>query len=112
MGILEKLANRNAYPEKLRNGEQIHVRALSLDQLDRIDKLEPNLKTGFLIGCCLCTERGVPEIQQDKGEEDAKFSERVLTDVKAVGMGTDTLREIQQAIGRIGRADVEELAKN
>lgn len=112
MGILEKVAKRSSYPHKLHNGEQIHVRALSIDQLDRIDRLEPRLKTGFLLGCCTCSESGTPDFIQQPEETDAQFAESVLRRYREAGIGTDTLNEIQRAIGRVGKGDAEEIAKN
>lgn len=113
MGILEKAAKRSAYPVKLTNGETVHVRAMTLDQLDVISEMEEgSARTGYLLGCCLCSELGQPEFEILANENAAAFGARVMAAFRQAGVGTDTVKQITAGIGRIGKVDAEDIAGN
>lgn len=124
MSVLEKLKTRRSYPVKIGDVD-VKVRAMTIGELTEVDKISDSLKTGFVVGCCLCSEDGQPaftrrrtmeglevlsegNVGADEAAED--FAKRVMDALNDVS--TETLKEISRAIGEIGSIDIEGLRKN
>lgn len=88
----KKLRKKRGTPMEL-DGDTFYVRDLTLGELRRVDALAKEDKTGFVIGCALCTGvDGGPEIPQQEGETDSNWSKRVAKELEDVP--TDKIREL------------------
>ena len=124
MSVLEKLKTRRSYPVKIGDVE-IKVRAMTIGELNEVDKIADDLKTGFVMGSCLCDDAGQPAFTrrrtmegleilsegnvgvEEKAEDFARRVMDALTDIS-----TETIKEISRAIAEIGSIDIEGLRKN
>ena len=109
--VLERLRKKHGNAVEI-NGETFNVRSLTIGELRRLDKIEADQKTGFVIGCALCSdENGTQELPQAEGETDALWSERVLTELADVE--TETIRALSDGVAKIGRTPkAETIVKN
>lgn len=108
--VLDRLRKRRCYPVP-EAGEGIFVRSLTRGELIRLARIEGDAKTDFVLGCVLVTEAGAPVLPPLEGESDADFCERVKT--AFLDVDTETVSQITQAVGRIGKVPPPEtLRKN
>lgn len=98
--VLERLRKKHGYPVEI-NGETFYVRSLNIGELRRLDKVDSDSKTGFVIGCALCFDgTGEQELPKLIDETDAAWSERVLGELSDVA--TETIRALSEGISKIG----------
>jgi hypothetical protein len=91
--------------------ETYFVRSLTIGELQRLDALEPEKRTGFVIGCTLCDSDGQPEIYTDVGETDAEYSARVLMELSDVP--SESIRQLSEGVAAIGKVPaMATIAKN
>jgi hypothetical protein len=109
--VLDRLRKKHGSPVVI-NGETFHVRSLNLGELRRLDALTPDNKTGFLVGCALCTdETGEPAFSKLPEETDAEWAAGVLKMLDDVP--TETIRALSDGVAAIGRVPkLETVAKN
>ena len=107
---LSRLRKKRAYPVTI-DGEGYHVRSLTIGELRRLDALDADSKTGFVVGCALCDENGAAELPRIEGETDSVYSARVLVELDDVP--TENIRALSEAVGNIGKTPtIEAIAKN
>lgn len=111
MGLLDKANNRSHYPVVL-SDRTVYVRALTIWEARRMGELDVNLRTPFVIGCALVKDDGKPEVAKEANETDEAFSARVEGLMRDADVDTEVLSKITQAIGKIGKVDVENIPKN
>ena len=116
MSVLSKLAKRRFYPVPL-GDETVHVRALTIGELGKLDSLSQTDKTGYVFGCAVLEPDGSRAFTQrlaageQAAETDSEFSQRVLAEMEQIP--TDSLAELSTAIERLGKpVDAEKLRKN
>lgn len=98
--VLERLRKKHGSKVEI-DGEAYYVRSLTIGELRRLDKIEADQKTGFVIGCALCSdESGEAELPKLADESDAVWSERVLGELSDVA--TETIRALSEGISKIG----------
>ena len=109
--VLNRLKKKRAYPVTI-DGDTFHVRPLTIGELMRLDVIERDQKTGFLLGCALCRDSsGEQEIPQNENESDADWSKRVLQLIADVP--TETVRALSEGVATVGRTpNIEAVAKN
>jgi hypothetical protein len=110
--VLSRLKKKRGYPVDI-DGETFHVRSLTIGELQRLDLLAAEHKTGFVVGCALCCEAsGEQELPRATGEDDTAWAARVLTELADVP--TETIRALSDGVAAIGKtpATLEKLAKN
>lgn len=109
MGVLDKCAKRRKYPVDI-DGEKIHVRALTYDEIDRLQLIGKDLKTGFILACGLLEDSGESAVPaRVDPESDAEWIARVIPVVRSIP--SDTILEIVAAIDKVSRP-ADKLAKN
>jgi hypothetical protein len=110
--VLSRLKKKRGYPVDI-DGETFHVRSLTIGELQRLDLLDADHKTGFVVGCALCSEaNGEQELPRNADETDAAWADRVLAELADVP--TDTIRALSDGVAAIGKtpATLEKIAKN
>lgn len=84
------------------DGDTFYVRALTLGELRRVDALPPDLKTGFVVGCTLCSGlEGEPEFPKLSDEDDRQWAQRVTDELADVP--TDTIRSLSESVSKLGQ---------
>ena len=108
--ILIKLRKKRGYPVVI-DDETFHVRSLTIGELQRLDKLDATSKTGFVVGCALCTARGEPEFIRSADQTDAAWAEEVIQLLDDVP--TETIRQLSEGVANIGKMPtVKAILKN
>lgn len=110
--VLARLKKKRGYPVEI-DGETFFVRSLTIGELQRLDKLDSEHKTGFVVGCALCGEAsGQQELPRNDNESDTEWSVRVLTELADVP--TETIRALSDGVAAIGKtpATLEKITKN
>lgn len=112
MGLLHRANKRKCYPVDGLDG--VFVRSMTSGEIGRMNLLEKELKTPFVMGCCLVTSEGKPETTKriDPPESDVDFSKRVLEELEEADVDTETLALVSKSIGKIGKVPIEDTAKN
>lgn len=126
MSVLTAMKKRQCCPVKLGDDTTVHVRGLTVGELDRLEALgkDPqtaDLQTAFIIGRAVVDAQGTPEWVplaatrpggDGKPESDEAFARRVLADLEDVPTGN--IYEITRTIHNIGKlpASVEAVVKN
>ena len=78
--VIDRLKKRAFYPFKLVNGETVHLRALTFNQLKTIREFSENDESiGYTIGCCLLEESGDPVFVPGPTQSPKEFGAEVLT---------------------------------
>ena len=98
---LKRLRTRRKGVPVVIDDETYFVRSLTIGELQRLDALEPEKRTGFVIGCTLCDSDGQPEIYTDVGETDAEYSARVLIELSDVP--SESIRQLSEGVAAIGK---------
>lgn len=109
--VLERLKKKRGHSVTI-GEETFYVRAMTIGEFGRSDKLAADERTGFLIGCTLCDgEGGEQAIPQLPVEDDKTFSARVLELLSDVPSETITI--LVNAFSAIGKpAKLETIAGN
>lgn len=110
-GVLDRLKKKRGYPVDI-DGETYYVRSLTVGELKRLEAVPPAQKTGFVVGCALCTEAsGIAEFPQSDSESDVDWSNRVMEAISEVP--TETIRALSDGVANISKTPkVETVAKN
>lgn len=109
MGTLERLRKRNSYPVNPDEPDGIKVRALRLDEVARMNVLEPEQKTAFILGCGLLEDNG-EQVYPQAEMSDVDFAKHILASAQ---IGMDQLAPIVAAINRVSTPqDPATIAKN
>ena len=111
MGLLEKANKRNCYPVVLAD-RTVYVRSMKTSEIRRMNALDQDLRTAFVLGICLTLENSAQEIPKLDAETDADYSKRVDAALSDAEVDTETISTISQAIGKIGKVNLEDLEKN
>jgi hypothetical protein len=111
MGLIDKANNRERFPVVL-SDRTIHVRAMTGREIRRLESVQKDLKTPFVMGLCVVTEAGRPEMPQGVDESDADFAKRVEGLLSDADVDTLIISKISHQIGKIGKVDVEDIRKN
>jgi hypothetical protein len=107
MGVLQKCAKRRCYPIDI-DGETIHVRAITLDEMDRMQVLDKDTKTFFLLACGIVEANGDQGVSAKRSDEtDAAWVTRVTSELSVIP--ADTALQIVKEIDRVSKpaADLE-----
>lgn len=109
--VLNRLKKKRAYPVEV-DGESYFVRPLTIGELMRLDTIERESKTGFLIGCALCRDvSGEQEMPRTESESDSDWAKRVL--IMIADVPTETIRALSEGVATVGRTpNIEAVAKN
>jgi len=110
MSVLDKIKKRRFYPVDLGDGNIVNCRALTIGELRRLEALDKELKTPFVMGVALVDDKGATEFTKTGEESDVQFAERVREAIADVS--TETISAISQAIGKIGKVPEVETVKN
>lgn len=110
-GVLDRLRKKRGFPVEI-DGETYFVRSPTIGELKRLESLEANDKTGFLMGCALCVDAGgLPEFPKDDGETDPAWASRVLDSLSDVP--TQTIRALSDGVAALNKAPkLEGVLKN
>lgn len=92
LSVVDRIRKRAFYPLTLVNGEKIHLRALTNQQLQLARSFsEKESSVGFAIGCSLLEDNGDAVFVCEHSESPESFGERVLA-------ALDLVRDVQQQI--------------
>lgn len=115
--VLIRLRKKRGYPVEI-NGDTFHVRSLTIGELRRLEALDgiktpetpeeyaekslaQSRRTGFVVGCALCTdESGEAAIPKTLEETDAAWSDRVLEELSDIA--TESIRALSEGVTKIG----------
>lgn len=114
LSVIDRIQKRAFYPLKLVNGETIHLRALTYQQLQTTRAFsEKDASIGYAIGCALLEDNGSPVFVPTDSEDAETFGERVMS---ALELGRDVQQEIVAKIFELTnepeKAKAEALVKN
>ncbi len=109
--VLERLKKKYGHPVQI-GEETFHVRSLTIGELRRLDKLQPEERTGFIVGCALCDgPEGNQALPNGDGEEDAQWAARVLEELADVP--SETIKLLADGVSAIGKpVALETIVKN
>jgi hypothetical protein len=109
-GVLDKIRKRKAYPVTLPNGEEIHIRQMSMGEHVRRAALTGDANLGFMVGCILAEDNGDTAYSKKPEESDAEFGLRVATDCE---LDPASFHAIQEAVKKLEKVPSQEvLIKN
>lgn len=92
LSVVDRIRKRAFYPLTLVNGETIHLRALTNQQLQLARSFsEKEASVGFAIGCSLLEDNGDAVFVCEHDESPEQYGERVLA-------ALDLVRDVQQQI--------------
>lgn len=110
-GILDKCKKRRCYPVDLGDGDKIFVRALTNDEIDRVQAIDTDIAIPLIIGLGLVDESRSQVLPLVSPETENEWAIRLRTELK--DMPADTTNQLVESIRRVSRAQpVEEIAKN
>lgn len=99
LSVVERIRKRAFYPLTLVNGETIHLRALTNNQLTSARAFnEKESSIGYAIGCALLEDSGDPVFVPEDAESPEQFGERVMS---AIELGRDVQQQIVAKIFEI-----------
>lgn len=108
--VLDALRKRSHKTVSI-DGADVHLRAMTLDEVRSQEKLEELAKAGFTIGCCLTNSDGSPAFPRDAAMTDVDFAEFVLKEIGDIPQ--DALQRLSAEIGKINTvANEEAIRKN
>ena len=110
-GVLDRLKKKRGYPVEI-DGDTYYVRSLTIGELKRLADAPAEQKTGFVLGCALCSDSsGVAEFLKLDGESDTAWADRVMSEIADVP--TETIRALSSGVANISKTPrVEVVAKN
>jgi hypothetical protein len=107
--VLDRIKKRRCYPVK--EVEGAFVRSLTRGEANRVEALDGEEKTDFILGVALVDELGNPAFSQSPEETDSAFCQRIKEQTKDVDGATITA--IIRAVGKVTQAaPLETTAKN
>lgn len=114
LSVIDRIRKRAFYPLTLVNGEKIHLRALTHQQLQTARSFSgKDASIGYAIGCSLLEDDGSPVFVPIDVESPEAFGERVM---QALELGRDVQQEIVAKIFEITnepeKVKAEALVKN
>ena len=114
LSVIDRIRKRAFYPLTLVNGEKIHLRALTGQQLQTARAFsEKDSSIGFAIGCSLLEDNGDAFFVCEHSESPEQFGERVMA---AIELGRDVQQQIVNKIFEITnepeKAKAEAIVKN
>ena len=114
LSVVDRIRKRAFYPLTLVNGEKIHLRALTGQQLQTARSFsEKDSSIGYAIGCSLLEDGGDPVFVPADEESSEAFGERVMA---AIDVGRDVQQQIVAKIFEItnepDKAKAEAIVKN
>ena len=114
LSVVDRIRKRAFYPLTLVNGEKVHLRALTHQQLQAARSFsDKDSSIGFAIGCSLLEDNGDAVFVCEHHESPEQFGERVMA---AIDIGRDVQQEIVTKIFEITnepeKAKAEALVKN
>ena len=114
LSVVDRIRKRAFYPLTLVNGEKIHLRALTNQQLQLARSFsEKESSIGFAIGCSLLEDNGDAVFVCEHNESPEQFGERVMVTIE---LGRDVQQQIVTKIFEITnepeKVKAEALAKN
>lgn len=114
LSVIDRIRKRAFYPLTLVNGEKIHLRALTGQQLQTARSFsEKDSSIGYAIGCSLLEDGGDPVFVPTDEESPESFGERVMSELE---LGRDVQQQIVAKIFEITnepeKVKAEALAKN
>lgn len=99
LSVVDRIRKRAFYPLVLVNGEKVHLRALTHQQLGVArESHEKDSAIGYVIGCSILEDNGDPVFVPEDSESPEQFGERVL---KSVELGRDVQQQIVAKIFEI-----------
>lgn len=119
--IIQRLQRRRCYPVKI-DGEDYHVRAMTIRELEILGALPGECAAGWAIGCALVnsdrsaiftlgTVTDPTNPAEARPETNEEFARRVQDNL--VDIPNDSMHELTAAIGKLNRVpDQETLQKN
>jgi hypothetical protein len=91
MGVLQKCAKRRCYPVDV-DGETVHVRAVTLDEINRVQELDNDAKTFFLLACGIVESNGEQGVSAKlANEDDVTWIKRVTPELEVIPADTAQL---------------------
>ncbi len=114
LSVVDRIRKRAFYPLTLINGEKIHLRALTGNQLLTARAFsEKESSIGYAIGCSLLEDNGDPVFVPEDAESPEAFGERVMS---ALELGRDVQQQVVAKIFEITnepeKAKAEAIVKN
>lgn len=110
MGVFQRIEKRKAFPIDV-NGEVMHITEPTMNQIDRIQRLQGNQATGLALGLCLVDAGGTRLFNTEPEETDAAFADRVLLD--AAECTVSAIRLLSEGILKLVKpVSQESLVKN
>lgn len=114
LSVVDRIRKRAFYPLTLINGEKIHLRALTGNQLLTARTFsEKESSIGYAIGCSLLEDNGDPVFVPEDAESPEAFGERVMS---ALELGRDVQQQVVSKIFEITnepeKAKAEAIVKN
>lgn len=109
--VLNRLKKKRGYPVVI-DEETFYVRSLTIGEFKRLGEIQDDQRTGFTIGCALCSDdKGEPEIPQKDGEADSAWAERVLEELADVP--SETIRALAEGVASLSKTPkASAVAKN
>lgn len=109
--VLERLKKKRGHAVPI-GDETFYVRSLTVGELRRLDKIQPDERTGFIIGCALCDgEDGNQEVPRRDGEDDSQWAARVLEELADVP--SESIKALADGVSAIGKPiSIETIVKN
>lgn len=109
--VLERLRKKHGHPVTIEE-ETFHVRSLTIGELRRLDKLKPDERTGFIVGCSLCDGAdGAQSLPRAEGEDDTAWAARVLEELSDVP--SESIKALADGVSAIGKpVALETIVKN
>jgi len=110
MGVFERLEKRRAFPIDV-DGETLHIAEPTLNQIDRIQRMQGTMATGLALGFCLVDSGGNRLFNQGVDEHDEAFADRVL--LEASDCTVSAIRVLSEGILKLVKpVSQESLVKN
>ncbi len=114
LSVVDRIRKRAFYPLTLVNGEKIHLRALTYQQLQFARSFsEQESSIGYVIGCALVEDNGDSVFVPEDAESPETFGDRVMC---ALELGRDVQQQVVVKIFEITnepeKAKAEAIVKN
>jgi hypothetical protein len=93
-------------------GEEFWVRKMTLSELSRLEKVPTDDKTGFMVGCVLCTgPEARQSIPKNEDETDLDWGRRVMIELGDIQF--EVVKWLSDSIGKLrDEVDIEVIMGN